>query len=180
MYATRSNPYPDASRSTRNNLTQSTDASRPRKQHVHAECGEPIKGHRRVNGALVCRGTEPQAVMPKETLLEENNGVQPLHLSELQPGTLQDLESAMERSLELVRDALKTRGLSRRMPGTLHDLQRRGVHPNASWAEVAVTAVDALRDVWKFTLLVGVLLVWIFSYFTRNDLPKPSSTCIPS
>ncbi|KAK7062257.1 hypothetical protein R3P38DRAFT_3167251 [Favolaschia claudopus] len=25
-----------------------------RKKPVHAECGEPIKGHRRVNGALVC------------------------------------------------------------------------------------------------------------------------------
>ncbi|KAJ6486411.1 hypothetical protein C8R47DRAFT_1072375 [Mycena vitilis] len=185
MYATRSNPSPNASRSTRSNLSQSADASRPRKKHVHAECGEPIKGHRRVNGTLVCHGIEPRAspVASEGTSLEENNGVQlALRLSELQPGTLEDLESAMERTLELVRDTLKTRGFSRRMPGMLHELrvQRRGAHQNPSWAEVAVTAVDTLRDVLKFTLVVVVLLVWIFSYFTRNDLPKPSSTCTPS
>ncbi|KAJ6560285.1 hypothetical protein B0H19DRAFT_1069948 [Mycena capillaripes] len=182
MYATRSShSSPDAS------------PSRPRKKHIHTACGEPIKGHHRVDGALVCHSSNSQhkmamALTSKIGGAENNSLLDPSQL-QLQPGILADLEVAMERAFELVREALKARrfgsglesGGSRRMPGTLlrdSELQRhRAPNLNPTWAAVAITALDALRDLFKYTVIGVVLLLWIFSYITRNDVPK---TCAPS
>ncbi|KAJ7784095.1 hypothetical protein B0H16DRAFT_1491337 [Mycena metata] len=163
MYTTRSN--------------QSSPVSgviRARKKHIHAECGEPIKGHRRLNGALVCLGAENQALAA------------PTSDGTLIPGSgrfgalsLEDLEFAMEQSLQLLQEA------KRRMPGKLHE------HPKPPRREglplVAIAAVDAIRDLWKFTFIAFMLLLyrlpvyllWGFSYVTRNDKVQASpAPCI--
>ncbi|KAJ6536735.1 hypothetical protein DFH09DRAFT_1178627 [Mycena vulgaris] len=169
MYSTRSNSTPS-----------SPESARPRKKHVHAECGEPIKGHHRVNGALVCRSTDVSQSVVKSKMATERSGVQVPALSQLQPGTLDDLESAMAHSLELLREA-KAHGFSSRgMPGTLHGtsgLQRRGVSSNPSWAEVAIAALDTFRELWKHTFGIVVLLICLAVFLARNDSPKPSLTC---
>ncbi|KAJ7887602.1 hypothetical protein B0H14DRAFT_2695500 [Mycena olivaceomarginata] len=179
MYATRSNQ-------------SSPESSRSRKKHVHAECGEPIKGHRRVNGVLVCRGTdtEASAMASKLAMLmsPETSGfsevLYPSQPRELK--TLEDLEFVLKMkergTLQLLREG-NTRGFSGEIPGTLRglELQRRHANANASWADVAITVVEAFRDLCKFVLLVVVLLLCIFAYTTRNDAaPTPASACFHS
>ncbi|KAJ7755827.1 hypothetical protein B0H16DRAFT_1539773 [Mycena metata] len=160
-----------ATRSNQSSLV--SGVIRARKKHIHAECGEPIKGHHRLNGALVCLGAENQALAAPTsngTLLPGSEALQPFSQSQFQSSgfgalSLEDLEFAMEQSLQLLREA------KRRMPGKLHEhpkLPRREGYPNSSWTEVAIAAVDTIRDLWKFTFIALMLLLWSFSYVTRN------------
>ncbi|KAJ7628090.1 hypothetical protein B0H17DRAFT_1187941 [Mycena rosella] len=172
MYLTRNNP-----------ILSSADSARPRKKHVHAECGEPVKGHHRVNGLLICRTGSADDRMTVSTSKASEIGGELWALSQLQPGRLDDLELAMAQSLQLLREARAHGFGSRGIPGTLDDdssLQRRGAYANPSWAGVAITALETFRELWKHTFTVFVLLLCMAFYFTRNDSPKPSITCTPS
>ncbi|KAJ6515333.1 hypothetical protein C8R45DRAFT_1086548 [Mycena sanguinolenta] len=130
----------------------SPESPRPRKKPVHSECGEPIKGHHRVNGVLVCQGrTNTRAlVVASKTAMStrpENNSLDAVS----QPRRARTTEITMEHTVQFFREA-KAR-------------------PN--WADVAIAAMDTFGDLWKYTLMLLALLLGIFFYTTRDDAATP-------
>lgn len=167
-------------------MGSSTNASPGRRKiHVHAECGEPVKGHHRLNGALVCRSIDGHTARRSTTseVIGDRAAV-PWATSKLQSGKVDELESAMMRSLQLLREAKAYDFSSQGIPGVLYedsvpprrDLSRG--HP--TWAEVAAIALDTFRELWKHTVAILVLLLCIAAYLTRSESSRPSPTCNPS